>query len=81
VNFIAAWLSTCMVVGPCGGIPSSVRSSCIQRHSQVALLTAIYSASMVDSATVGCFFEYQDMAANPEMDFQSIGLIPQLASE
>ena len=67
VNFIAAWLSTLMRVDPLGGIPSSVSNSQIQRHSWVVLLSTMYSASIVDNATVGCFFEYQEMAPPPNM--------------
>ena len=58
VNFIAAWLSTLMIVDPLGDILSSVSNSQIQRHLRVVLLSAIYSASIVDSMTVGYFFEY-----------------------
>jgi len=58
VNFIAAWLLTLMIVDPLGDILSSVSNSQIQRHLRVVLLSAIYSASIVDSMTVGYFFEY-----------------------
>ena len=67
VNFIVAWLSTLMIVDPLGDIPSSVSNSQIQRHLWVVLLSTMYSASIVDSATVGCFFEYQEIAPSPNM--------------
>jgi len=52
MNFIAAWLSTLMIVDLLGDIPSSVSNSQIQRHSQVVLLSTMYSVSIIDSATV-----------------------------
>ena len=75
------------MVNPVCSISSSSRRECNHITCEVVPDNAMYSASMVDSATVGCFFEYQDMAALPnmtanlEMDFQSVELIPQLASE
>jgi len=60
-------LSTLMIVDLLGDIPSLVSNSWIQRHSQVILLSAMYSASIVDSATVGYFFEYQEIAPPPNM--------------
>jgi len=50
-----------------GGISSSVSNSWIQRHSRVVLLSAMYLASIVDNTTVGCFFEYQEMAPSPNI--------------
>ena len=50
-----------------GGIPSSVSNSQIQRHSRVVLLSAMYLASIVDSVTVGSFFEYHEIAPPPNM--------------
>jgi len=51
------------------------------------LLNAIYLASIVESATVGYFFEYQEIApplnmtAYPDTDLQSVRFVPQLAFE
>jgi len=46
-----------MVVGEFVGIPSSEESFLSQIASQVALARAMYSASMVERATVSCFQE------------------------
>ena len=59
MNFIAAWLLTLMIVDLLDDILSLVSNSWIQRHLRVILLSAMYSASIVDNVTVGCFFEYQ----------------------
>jgi len=46
-----------MVVGEFVGMPSSEEGFQSQIASQVALARAIYSASMIERATVGCFRE------------------------
>ena len=52
VNSIAALLSMCIGVGPTVSIPSSEMSCRNQMALRVTAATAIYSASMVESATV-----------------------------
>jgi hypothetical protein len=39
--------------------PSSRRSACIHINSVVASATNLYSASMLEHETVGCFLEFQ----------------------
>src|SRR5260370_42447392 len=83
---IADWLSTWRVVGAlmfCFILFSSLRS---QTSSFAACAAAMYSASVLDSATALCFFELQLMAAPaskktyPDVDFRSLTLVAQLAS-
>ena len=57
-----------MVVGEFVGIPSSEESFLSQIASQVALARAMYSASMVERATVGCFREDQEIGAEPKYE-------------
>jgi len=49
-------------------MPSSEESFQSQIASQVALARAIYSASMVERATVGCFQEDQKIGAEPKYE-------------
>jgi hypothetical protein len=46
-------------------VVNSIKNCLIQRFSRVVCASAIYSASMLDNATVGCFFELQ-VVAPPE---------------
>jgi len=57
-----------MVVGGFIGMPSSEESSQSQIASQVALARAIYLASIVERATVGCFQEDQEIGAEPKYE-------------
>ena len=58
---IHPWLSAWMrVVDVCGKLRSA-RSIQSQMASFVAFMEAMYSALMVESATVGCFFDDQEM--------------------
>ena len=58
-----------------------------QMASQVALVKALYSVSMDDIETIGCFLLLHDMTpepmlkAYPEVDFLSSGFPAQLESE
>ena len=44
---------------------SSLRRELIQINSDVALAIALYSASVLDLATVACFFELQEIRLLP----------------
>ena len=58
-----------------------------QKASQVALVNALYSASVDDKETIGCFLLLHDMThepmlkAYPEVDFLSLGFPSQSESE
>ena len=55
-------LSVDILVGPCCLYPISAYSFLNHMHSRVALASAAYSASVVDSVIKLCFFEPQTMA-------------------
>ena len=59
VNSIAALLSMCIGIGPTVLIPSSETSCHNQMALQVTVVTAMYLASIVESATIGCFLVFQ----------------------
>ena len=65
---------------------NSRRRELIQISSDDALATALYSASMLERATVGCFFELQEMrllprnTRNPPVDRRSNELPAESAS-
>ena len=52
-------------VGDGKTIRSSWRSELIQSNSEVALAIALYSASVLDRATLGCFLELQETKLLP----------------
>ena len=52
-------------VGDGKTIQSSQRSELIQSNSEVALAIALYSASVLDRAIVGCFLELQETRLLP----------------
>ena len=87
VYSIVPQLSTKMEVGASGFSPSSVNSCRIHTFSWVAFDKAMYSASILDNATVGCFLELHVVAppesidTYPEIDRLSSILLPQSASE
>ena len=45
---------------------SSRRRELIHMSSEEALATALYSASVLDRATIGCFLELQEMRLQPK---------------
>lgn len=57
------------------GMPNSFINVHIQSACCIVRLSAMYSASMLDKATVGCFFDVQDIGPPmakktiPDMDF------------
>ena len=59
---MALWLSEYIMVGVSQDLSSSV--SIVRNHnaSLAACVQAMYSASVVDSATVFCCWEYQEIA-------------------
>ena len=61
------WLSTWRVVGDDVFCLSLERKSLNQMASLVVWVLAIYSASVLERATVGCFFELQLMAPPPKV--------------
>ena len=52
-------------VGEGKGIRSSWRREVIQSSSDVVLAIALYSASVLERATVGCFLELQETRLRP----------------
>ena len=79
---IANWLSSCMTEAPHGSPFSSVSECLSHITSCVALESAMYSASVVQSATDVCFLLFQLVGAPrnlnryPEVDFRchSLGI-------
>src|ERR1700731_4601943 len=59
-SVIQPWLLAWMTVVVEGGEPRLVSSERSHTASLVAFAEAIYSASTVDRATVGCFFDDQE---------------------
>ena len=59
------WLSHMMDVAPSCTYPTSANSCRSQIASFVHWLVAIYSASVVDNAMVGCFLHFHEMAPRP----------------
>src|SRR5882724_4789469 len=59
---MATWLSQYSIVGLREGSVSSPRNAQSHVASLVACVAATYSASVVDSATTGCFFKLHEMA-------------------
>jgi hypothetical protein len=84
---IVPQLLTNIGVGDFAACPSSANNDQIHLFSWVALARAIYSTSMLERATVGCFFELQVMAPPEsvemysEIDFWLFILLPQSASK
>ena len=80
-------MSPKIVVGLDGGRPNLVSRQCSQIASCVAALSTITLASMLNSATNGCFWTDQLIEVlpirktYPEIDFWSSGLLPQSASK
>jgi len=64
---IADWLSTWRVVGKDMSCLSSESKSLSQTASLVAWAPAMYSALVLERATVGCFFKLQLMAPPPKV--------------
>jgi hypothetical protein len=66
--------------------PSSESKDWSHVSSAAALAIALYSDSVLDQETVGCFLELQEIrfvprkTQNPEVDFRSSGHPAQLAS-
>ena len=65
--YIAAKLSHFIGIGKMAGtcIPDKILVS--QESSAVIALIDLYSASAEDRATVGCFFDFQEMGLPPNM--------------
>jgi hypothetical protein len=51
-----------------GDIPSSIRSCRIEFDSLVASVSAAYSASVVDSVTALCNYDFHDIGPPPRMN-------------
>jgi hypothetical protein len=64
---IADWLLTWRVVGEDMSCLSSESKSLSQMASLVAWAPAMYSASVLERATVGCFLELQLMVPPPKV--------------
>ena len=86
-NAMADWLLSNSSAGEGCMKFNSMNKFLSQMAWVVAFELAMYSASVVDRATVGCFLEDQAMApppirnTNPDMDFWSISEEAQSASE
>jgi hypothetical protein len=67
--------------------PSSRNNAWSQISSAAAFAVALYSASVEEQETVGCFLEFQDRRLEPretqypDVDFRSLGYPAQSASE
>ena len=62
---ILFWLSALTTIGPCNETPRLLRKSTIHTDSLDAWQSAIYSASVDESATQDCFFDFQLTAPSP----------------
>src|ERR1700720_271954 len=66
-TFMADWLSTLNLDGKLGLYPNSLRMLCIHIISFPASTAAMYSASVVDKATIGCNLLLQLTAPVPTL--------------
>ncbi|KAG0599654.1 hypothetical protein M758_12G169300 [Ceratodon purpureus] len=64
-NAMHPWLSHMMVVASTWTHPTSPKSLRSQMTSLVLWLVAMYSASVVDKAIVGCLLQFHEMAPSP----------------
>jgi hypothetical protein len=86
-RYVAPMLSQYKIGGSGDITSSSRRSVCIQVNSAAVFAMALYSDSVLDRDTVGCFLELQDkmflprMTQYPEVERRSSGQLAQSESE
>lgn len=84
---IAAWLSTKILIGCVRDTPISANSCLSQSNSLIVSTNARYSASQVETATVGCNFDFQLIGPTfvyttyPVRDFLVLWQVAQSLSE